>query len=223
MRGKFFVIDGVDGAGKATQIRLLKEKLTKDGHKVEIMDFPQYDTFLGSLVGKYLRGEFGSLKEVNKETAILLYAIDRYQVKDKIEKSLKEGKIVISNRYTTANIGYQGAKFSPEEREKTIAWIEMVESRLPQPDAVIFPLVPRKIARTLIGSKDIRTYLSDGKEDIHETNDDYQLEVENLYRTLIQEKDGWFGVECVKDGKLRSKEEIFEKVWEIVDRYLKKE
>ena len=53
-KGKFIVIDGIDGSGKATQTKLLVAKLKENGYKVKTIDFPQYEeNFFGKMVGRY--------------------------------------------------------------------------------------------------------------------------------------------------------------------------
>ncbi len=61
-RGKFIVIEGLDGSGKGVQTNLLIERLRKEGYQVEMADFPQYGNWSAAFVERYLRGEFGSGK-----------------------------------------------------------------------------------------------------------------------------------------------------------------
>ena len=95
MKGKLIVIDGSDGSGKATQTALLVERLKKEGKNVEVFDFPQYGNWSAVFVEKYLRGEFGSMKEVNPYTASLFYALDRYAASFKLKKLLEDGYTII--------------------------------------------------------------------------------------------------------------------------------
>ncbi len=217
--GKLIVLEGLDGSGKLTQLKMLKERLIKDGYPVDTFDFPQYDSFFGALVGKYLRGEFGSMVELPVEIPTLLYALDRYYVRDDIEESLEEN-IVLLNRYTPSNTCFQGAKLKGKDRDKFIKWVGAVEARLPRPDLVLFLDVPRYIARNLIGNKDLRKYLNGKKQDIHEKNDPYQEEVESLYRRLVRERKNWIGIKCVEYDLLLKVEEIHDKIWKVVKREL---
>ena len=107
-KGKFIVIDGTDGSGKATQTKLLVKKLRKEKYKVKLADFPQYNKKSAGLVEEYLSGKYGTEKNVGPYVASIFYACDRYDASFKIRKWLKEGNIVISNRYVTANMGHQG-------------------------------------------------------------------------------------------------------------------
>lgn len=222
-KGKLIVFEGLDGSGKLTQFKILKKKLEDNGYEVATFDFPQYDTSFGGMVARYLRGEFGEKDELAPEIPVILFALDRYKARDEIKKCLEEGKIVLMNRYKTSNLGFHGAKFKDEEeRWKFINWLDQLESRLPDPDLAIFLDVPRKFAKDLVrmGSRDLRTYL-DGKEDIHEADDPYQLEVENLYRELAKKRKEWKRINCIKNNKLMSIEKVSEKVWGVVRKLLK--
>ena len=123
-RGKFIVIDGTDGSGKATQTELLASKLRRSGLDVAIADFPQYNSKSAGLVEEYLSGKYGSPDEVGPYRASIFYAADRYDASFVIREWLKQGKIVISNRYVTANMGHQGGKISnPLEKKHFFDWL----------------------------------------------------------------------------------------------------
>ena len=107
--GKFIVIDGTNGSGKATQTHLLMEELKLNGYPVEMTDFPQYGTKSAGLIEEYLNGKYG---QVGPHAASIFYAIDRFDASFKIRQWLQEGKVVISNRYVTANAGHQGGKIA---------------------------------------------------------------------------------------------------------------
>ena len=108
---KLFVIEGVDGSGKSTQIKLLSEHLISKGHNCEFLHFPRTDApYFGELIARFLRGEFGSLNEVDPYLVAMLYAGDRKDASDKIKGWLEKRKIVLLDRYTYSNIAYQCAK-----------------------------------------------------------------------------------------------------------------
>jgi dTMP kinase len=107
---KLLVIEGVDGAGKSTQIKMLQNFFTNMGFSNEYLHFPRTDApYFGELIARFLRGEFGSLNEVDPYLVAMLYAGDRKDASEMISRWLDEGKIVLLDRYTYSNIAYQCA------------------------------------------------------------------------------------------------------------------
>jgi len=221
-KGKFIVIDGSDGSGKKTQADLLIKKLKSEKRKTVLFDFPQYDKFFGKLVKRYLSGEFGGLNEVDAHLASVLYAADRWQAKDDIEKYLKNGFVVISNRYTESNMAHQSAKISsPQKRKKFLKWLEDLEFgnfKIPRADLVIYLDVPIEIGRKLIGSrnKSAKRGSADSGKDIHEADIEYLKKTRKQYCLLSQKNKHWQKIECTKNKAILSREEIAEKVWQVV-------
>ena len=221
MKGKFIVIDGSDGSGKATQTQLLAKKLELKGVGVKICDFPQYEEFFGKMVGRYLDGEFGDPTKLNPYLASLMYAGDRLQAKKDIQKWLEEGNIVITNRYVSSNIVHQGVKFEGEERDKFISWVKELEFEVydvPKPDLTIVLYVPTEFAQKLVDKKEKRNY-TEKKRDGHESNKDYLMKATDFYRELA-EKENWLLIECVREGKLLPIDEINEMIMEKVEKFI---
>src|SRR5687767_7311909 len=106
-QGVFIVIEGSDGSGKSTQLKLIKERLEAAGHQVELFDFPQYDQPSSYFVRRYLEGAYGKADDVGPYTSSLFYALDRYEAAPHIKKALQAGKIVLSDRFTGSNMGHQ--------------------------------------------------------------------------------------------------------------------
>lgn len=216
LKGKFIVIDGSDGSGKKTQTDLLIKYLKTNHHTSSYFDFPQYQkSFFGKMVGRYLNGEFGEADDVNPYLASLLYAGDRWQASEAIRKDLKAGKIVIANRYTQSNMGFQTAKIkSPTEKRKFLSWVTKLEYQIygiPKPDLVVYLYVPYKIAQSLVDKKADRGYTK-MKRDIHERNGEYLNRVEKQYLTLARQNKEWQIVNCIQDGKLMTPPMIAELV-----------
>ena len=155
--GKLIVIDGIDGSGKATQTKILVEKLRAEGKAVETMDFPQYqNNFFGGMVRQYLDGKFSPATEVNPYLASLLYAGDRWESAPKISQWLQEGKTVILDRYYTSNLIHQVPKLPESEVNEYISWLDKLEFeifKIPKPDLVLFLYVPAAIAHQLIAKR----------------------------------------------------------------------
>ncbi len=218
MKGKLIVIEGTDGSGKATQTNLLVERLKKEGKNVEVFDFPQYGNWSAVFIEKYLRGEFGSAKEVNPHTASLFYALDRYAASFRLKKLLEEGYIIVSNRYTTTNMGHQAGKIKdPIKREAFLKWLDQTEFELlgiPRPDIVIFLHVTPEIGQKLVEKKGHRDYIGN-KKDIHEASLQHLADSEQAYLEVVA-KMKWKKIECIENGRLLPKEEISKRIWNIV-------
>ena len=108
-RGKLIVIDGIDGSGKSTQLEMLKAELQANGFEIETIHFPRHGAPTAFLVDQYLKGAY---KDLNPYAASIFYAVDRFDASPTIKNWLLEGKIVLSDRYVTANAGHQGCKIS---------------------------------------------------------------------------------------------------------------
>ena len=220
-RGRFIVIDGTDGSGKATQTNLLVEELKLSGYRVEMTDFPQYGTKSAGLIEEYLNGKYG---QVGPEAASIFYAIDRFDASFKIRRWLEEGKVVISNRYVTANAGHQGGKIKDDlERLKFFKWLDNLEYRIfniPKPDMNIILHVPAKVAQELVDKKtaDQRVYANGKKRDLHEADLQHLLNAEKVYLQIARLFPNTKLVECVEHGKLLPPSEVHNKVWELARR-----
>jgi dTMP kinase len=214
---RLFVIEGIDGAGKSTQIKLLRELFSKKGYKCEYLHFPRTDTpYFGELIARFLRGEFGSLNEVDPYLVAMLYAGDRKDASDIIRNWLTDGKIVLLDRYTYSNIAYQCAKLEEKSsQEELMRWILSLEFNhfgIPKPDLNIFLNVPfsfteKKLLNTRTG--DDRTYLN-GTRDIHEESLLFQKKVRDIYLKVSKSDDRLAVVDCSsRTGSMLSPEQIF--------------
>ena len=225
LKGKFIVIDGIDGSGKATQVKLLVKRLKKEKYKVATIDFPQYyNNFFGKMTGKFQNGEFGNAPETNPYLASVLYAADRWETKNKIEKWLDEGKIVILDRYVSSNQIHQGGKIKNIKKRKIfLQWLEEMEFeifKIPKPEVIIFLNVPYNISKKLLKTKNERGYLKNTKNDKVEKSRNYQ---ENSYRQslkLIKEHNNWIEINCVKNNKLLSIEDINNSIWKKIETFI---
>lgn len=224
-KGIFIVIEGTDGSGKTEQFKKLIVKLKAHDFKIATFDFPQYEKPSSHFVKEYLNGKYGDWKEVGPYKASIFYALDRFGAGKEIEKELKTGKIVISNRYVASNMGHQGSKIkSKKERIKLYKWLGELEFEIlgiPRPMLNIVLHVPAKTAQKLVDKKDKREYLKGAKRDIHEDDIEHLKQAEQAYLEIVKlfPKD-FYLVECVESGKLLSIEEIHEKVWKIVKQVL---
>ncbi len=220
----FIVLEGLDGAGKSTQVKLLQQLCGEMGLATEFVHFPRFDAPLyGDLIARFLRGELGTLDEVNPYLVALLYAGDRADAAKMIGEWQVEGKVVIADRYVYSNIGYQCAKFTDAaERERLAAWIldmEYSHFAIPQPDVSLFLDVPfafteRKLTESRTGED--RDYLN-GASDIHESSLTLQQRVREVYLSAAASDGTLRVVDCSSgDGMMASPQEIFTRISSIV-------
>jgi len=227
-RGKLIVIDGTDGSGKATQTKLLISRLKKDGKKVKVVDFPDYySNFFGKFIGHCLSERYYDFVKVHPKIASVLYAADRFESKGMIEKWLKDGNIVIANRYASANQIHQGGKIAnTKKREAFIKWLSEMEYevfKIPKPDTVFYLSVPIPMVLKLIDKRNKtsnRKYLGK-KKDAHEKDTKFLENSRKSALWLAKTQKNWVKIECIKDGELERPEVIHEKVYKNIKKILK--
>ena len=224
-RGYFIVIDGTDGSGKATQAAILAERLRRAGFEVETADFPQYGKKSAGLVEEYLNGRYGTAEEIGPYRGSIFYAVDRFDASAQIRKWLSEGKVVISNRYVTANMAHQGGKIAEErEREAYFDWLYNLEYEIfdiPRPDLNIILHVDAAVAQALVDKKDAREYVGGAKRDIHEADLAHLRNAEKVYLEIAGKFPGIRLIECTRDGDIMPREEIAESLWQEVSKLIK--
>ena len=219
-KGSFLVIEGTDGSGKATQIKLLSDWMTARQIPFEVVDFPQYGQPSAYFVEKYLRGEYGTLEQVGAYRGSIFYALDRYEKSFDVRRWISEGKTVISNRYVSASMGHQGGKIKdPKEREKFLKWLEHLEYEIfdiPKPDLTVLLYMPPEIGQKLVDQKSERAYTQGKKRDIHEADLEHLIAASKVYLEIAK-KNKWKVVHCTEEnGSVRTKEDINEVIKELV-------
>lgn len=226
----FIVIEGLDGAGKSTQVGLMRRLLEERyGKRVEYLHFPRFDApVYGELIARFLRGELGSVDTVNPYLVGLIYAGDREAAAETIGRWLADERVVIVDRYVYSNIAYQCAKISdPAARRALKDWMLDLEYRhngIPRPDLSLFLDVPfafteRKLTEQREG--DDRKYLN-GKQDIHEASLSLQQRVREVYLDCAATDPTFRVIDCgdPTDGGMLPPEVIFKKIADEITRYL---
>lgn len=219
-RGKLIVIEGTDGSGKTAQISKLKAYLKQQGQRCVVFDFPNYDSFSGQLVARYLRGEIGDLTSSSPYLVCLPYALDRLQAKKALEHALEQNSYVVVNRYTYSNIAFQAPKIKDEgERERFRQWVMQLEFEqlgIPQPDQVIFLYVPVQVSRRWIANREARSYLKERQQDMHEESNWLLKAASNEYMSMAQ-NEKWEIIRCCDDkDEPYSIEKIHQMVLEVL-------
>lgn len=214
-KGKLIVIDGSDGSGKATQSKLLVKELKKRGHRVKLVDFPQYGKKSAGLVEEYLNGKYGEADEVGPYIASTFYAVDRYDASFKLKKWLEQGYIVISNRYVSSSMGHQAGKIKNiKERDKYLDWLYNLEYKMfgiPEPDVTFFLYVDPRKSQTWVDKKGAREYVGGNKRDIHEGNLKHLQDAIAAYK-YVSKKFDWPIIEADK-----TIEEVHEEIMKYVE------
>jgi len=210
MHGLIIDFEGIDGVGKSTQVELLRTYLTNKKILSSYYKFPQYQkTFPGKTIARFLRGEFGTINEVNPYLISLAYSMDRATVREKIFADLNDGKLVICDRYAPSNKAYQAAKLTDSKRVNFLDWLDELDykiNKMPREDWVILLDMPVEVSFQLL--KKIPR-----KKDIYESEKSYLEKVRKVYLNLASENANWLVINCVKrKNKLMSKTEIHEQI-----------
>ena len=212
--GKLIVIEGTDGSGKSTQFKLLTERLVREGKEFRQLVFPQYKEESSALIRMYLGGEFGSRpSDVSAYAASAFFAVDRYASYKKVWGQWYEnGGLVVSDRYTTSNAVHQASKEEGENQVAFLRWLyefEYEKLELPRPDLTIYLDVPTDFTEMLMRRREADT---NTHADIHEQDMDYLATCRRTGKAAA-EYYGWTVISCVKDGAMRSIEDIHEEIY----------
>lgn len=212
--GKLIVIEGTDGSGKSTQFRLLTQRLKSEHKDFQKLVFPQYSEPSSALIRMYLGGEFGTKPaDVNAYAASSFYAVDRYASYKKVWGDWYEnGGLVVSDRYTTSNAVHQASKEPEEKQEAFLKWLYELEYDhlgLPKPDLIIYLDVPTDFTEKLLRGREQTT---NTHADIHEADSGYLATCRRMGKKAAAYY-GWTVIECVRDGSMRTIEDIHEEIY----------
>ncbi len=234
VKGKFFVFEGLDGSGKATQSKLLTEYLKSKGYQIEKIDFPQYGKKSATLIENYLSGMYGTSEQVGPYVASIFYACDRYDMSFKIRNWLNGGKIVISDRYVVSNVGHQGGKIieNKNEWEKYINWLYNLEYnifKIPKPDYTFIlktsPELSMQMSNKIIDPEKLKKrilYLGDDKkQDIHEADKKHLENTLKSYMAISEQfPDEFKVIDCLDGENMLPINVINEKILKLIEKKL---
>jgi dTMP kinase len=212
--GKLIVIEGTDGSGKSTQFRRLQQRLEQENRAFKHLVFPRYSEPSSALIRMYLGGEFGgSPADVNAYAASAFYAVDRFaSYKQDWGQWYEQGGLVLSDRYTTSNAVHQASKEQGEKQQAFLKWLyefEYDKLGLPRPDLVIYLDVPTDFTEKLLRSREAATNTS---ADIHEKDMSYLATCRETGRAAAKFYN-WTVIDCVRDGAMRSIEDIHDEIY----------
>ena len=199
--------EGIDGAGKHTQITRLAAALAARSVPCETLSFPVYDTFFGRLVERYLRGEFGPLDQVDAHFSAMLFAGDRLNQKGRMLRALTAGKTLLVDRYVASNLAHQAARVPREERAEFIAWLGKMEyevNALPAEDLVLYLRIEPEEAQHRAQER-----AGNGHGDLHESDIRHLASAAAIYDQLAR-GEKWITIDCVEPatGQPRTVDEI---------------
>ena len=212
--GKLIVLEGTDGSGKSTQFQRLTDRLSQEGRQFQKLVFPQYSEPSSALIRMYLGGEFGARpSDVNAYAASAFYSVDRYASYKKVWGTwYEDGGLVVSDRYTTSNAVHQTSKEPPEKQSEFLKWLydfEYNKLGLPKPDLVVYLDVPTDFTEKMMRSREAATHTH---ADIHEQDLEYLATCRRTGRAAA-EYYGWTVIGCVKNGAMRSIDDIHEEIY----------
>jgi dTMP kinase len=217
MKGKLIVFEGTDGSGKATQSRMLCQRLAQEQMAYQNIDFPRYGQPSAVMVQEYLDGKLGKTAgDVNAYAASILYAVDRFaSYKQDWGSFYEQGGLIVADRYTTSNAVHQGCKLPEAELPQFFDWLYDLEYHklgLPKPDLVIYLDVD---IETSLARMEHRRQKYNSQADIHEKDAGYLADCLRLGH-LAAAHYGWRVVPFQKDGEIRALEEKHEEIYQIV-------
>lgn len=219
--GKLIVIEGTDGSGKSTQFKLLSQRLEEEQVSFKHLVFPRYTEPSSALIRMYLGGEFGRKPaDVNAYAASAFYAVDRFaSYKQDWGKWYEDGGLILSDRYTTSNAVHQASKEPEEQQQVFLQWLydfEYDKLGLPRPDLVIYLDVPTDYTEKLMRHREQDT---NTQADIHEKDMQYLATCRKTGKTAAAYYN-WTVIQCVRDGAMRSIEDIHAEIYDAVKKCL---
>ena len=201
-RGALIVLEGCDKAGKSTQCKKLVASLPK----AKLLNYPNRTTAIGSIINKYLKNEI----ELTDEAVHLLFSSNRWEAKNEIINSLKEGTTLIIDRYAYSGVAFTASK---QEFRNRLSWCQKPDIGLPKPDKVFY---------LTLNQEDMKNRGDFGHERYEKTEFQQQVHVNFQKLRAMDEKfqgneDLWSEIDAG-----RSIEEVFEELKSQCDLVMKK-
>lgn len=173
MEGFLVCIEGIDGAGKHTQVEMLANELKKKGIEAKVYTYPDYNSDYGKMIDRYLHGHL----RLNVDEQILLHLADKVKDNMQVRKDIESGAVVIMDRYFYSTIAYQCAAGFDYERAKKL--VDLMNTNVPS--VVVYIDIPIDLVAE-------RKAKQKGYTDKNERNTKYQLDVKGVYDKMMGEK-----------------------------------
>lgn len=175
-KGKFIVLEGIDGAGTTTQARLIQEALQKGGLKAVLTAQPSIGP-IGKMIRSILRGEVTRADNTPIGAAAIaaLFAADRSEHLDtQIQPWLDQGYHVICDRYYHSSLAYQGLQLG-------IEYVAQLNAIMKTPDLIFFIDVDPDIAHDRRLERNLASEMYE--------EDTFQQQLRLAYRQAFQCRD----------------------------------
>jgi dTMP kinase len=220
MNCPIIVLEGLDACGKSTQTELLIKNLEKEGLKIGFIRFPGYEkTSAGKRIAAYLRGEFGKFEEIDPKIVASLYAADRLEQLEEIQKIREKNNLIIFDRGVSSNLIYTPARGKneqeSEELEKFVEKLEYEVFGFPRESLVIFLEASMEARKKIHAAKNRLA-------DLHESDEEYLQKVHKVAIERCQKDFRWIKISVDRAGDLRRREELAKEILELVLEKLQK-
>ncbi len=222
----FIVLEALDAGGSQTQTDLLTKRLKKEGYKPHQYHFPQEDRATGRIIyDKFLL--YKNKFPFSKREQALLYIQDFFSKQEELSALISpparggvrgggRGAVVVSDRFATSTMAYQTIGLKTTERKQMLDWITWLcyksTPALPKPDIVLFLDTPVEISLKRLKGK---------KKDFFETEEKLTA-IRDSYLKLAKEQKWKIFQSVDKEGNQRTREELHEEIWVVVQKHLLK-
>ncbi|GAB3707449.1 dTMP kinase [Corynebacterium nasicanis] len=177
-------IEGIDGAGKNTLVRAIRERVDAD-----VLAFPRYDTSApAQLVQEALHGRMGDLTDSAYAMATL-FALDRHGARAELERYVDSADIVLLDRYVASNAAYSAARLRDDAVMDWVHQLEFERLGLPVPDLQV--LLATEPATAAQRARSREALDATRERDRYERDADLQQRTYDAYLRLAEQ--GWAG------------------------------
>ncbi|HEX6988722.1 MAG TPA: dTMP kinase [Bacillota bacterium] len=218
-------LEGIDGAGKATQASRLQGRARAAGLTAAFLSFPRYQqTLAAAAIEDYLAGAFGDIASVPPHFSAAMYALDRFESRGELERLMAGHDLVVVDRYVASNLAYQGARAPEPDREAFVRWVHELEHRvlgLPEPDLTVYLDVPVDLAARRIGRRR-RGGAAALPRDIYERSLHYLDQCRRTYRFVAELGlyDPWVTLDVAGGEDGLEPDALTDRIWHAIQPHL---
>ena len=215
---KIIAFEGIDGTGKSVQMEALRRALEQRGYAVGVLSFPDYDSFFGGCVGRYLTKKDGvSANDVDQRSMALWFAMDRWAAFRDFD--YRPYDVLLINRYVLSNAVYQSIRDRDVDQPDILDFVLTLEHEqlsLPRPDLYLILDVDLSAAQNNVTKKGYRDYVGVEKDE-YEKQDSIQIRAREKYLSFGERLENVKVIPCMEDGALLPIDAIAERVYAAVE------